>query len=168
MREPDLRRTDTPIKHEIKQLWQRSHEILNLALLGHKNKDIAKILNIEPQTVSNTLNSQLGKEALSRKREARDEEYENLRDDILDLSKKALNIYHELFGRPDVSDKLKKETADTVMLELSGLRVPTRIDKRSVHATATIEEIEEFKQRGMQAAREAGLLIDEEGDESQG
>lgn len=163
-REPDQRRVEGNRVVDIKQLWQRSHEILNLALLGHKQEQIAKMLCLHPSTVSNTLNSTLGKEALAERREARDQEYEELYEEVMDLTKKSLEVYKDILDResadPEVSLKMKKETADTVVLELSGLRAPTKIDSRHVGVHLTSEEIEQFKQRGLAAAKASGKLID--------
>ena len=66
-REPDKRRVPTEERktYDIQSLWQRNHEIINLAARGFNNVTIAEILNINPQTVSNTLNSELGKRKLS-------------------------------------------------------------------------------------------------------
>jgi len=169
-REPDKRRErknkDGSRRYDIKQLWQRSHEILNLALLGYKQVEIAEYLRIDPQTVSNTLNSTLGMESLANKRELRDEEYEKLRDDVLDLTKKSLKVYDQILKNESENTKLKKETADTVVLELSGLRVPTRIDSRSLNYSLSTEELAAFKQRGIAAAKAAGKLIEVEGETS--
>ena len=167
-RESDKRRErldeDGKRRYDIKQLWQRSHEILNLALLGHKQSDIARILNITPQTVCNTLNSTLGKEAIAERRQERDAEYEELQDEVMSLTRKSLAIYNKILeteNGPNMNvTRLGKETADTVVLELSGLKVPTRIDTRSVHATLTTEELEEFKRRGIAAAKAAGKLVE--------
>ena len=163
-READLRRERTDEdgrrRYDIKQLWQRSHEILNLALLGHKQTDIAKLLNIAPQTVCDTLNSTLGRETLAERRQARDAEYEGLRDEVMELTRKGLKVYDQILRDESESAKLKKDTADTVILELSGLRVPTRVDSRSIHTTLTAEELEEFKRRGAEAARAAGKLVE--------
>ena len=73
---------------------------------------------------------------------------------------KALNTYHQLFDTPSVDDKLKKETADTITLDIAGMRAPTKVDSRSLHMHATVEEIEEFKKRGFDAARESGMDIE--------
>lgn len=167
-REPDERRErkskDGSRSFDIKQLWQRSHEILNLALLGHKQVDIAKMLDIHPQTVSNTLNSSLGMQNISDKRKSRDEEYAELHEDVMELTRKSLKTYHEILDNPSEGSKLKKETADTVVLELSGIRVPTRIDSRSVNFSLSSEEIAEFKRRGIEAAKAAGKLVEIEGE----
>ena len=57
--------------YDVKQMWQRTHEIVNLAARGYKNVEIAEILNIHPQTVSNTLNGKLGQLKLSELRKER-------------------------------------------------------------------------------------------------
>lgn len=161
MREPDLRRNDEGRKtHDVKQLWQRTHEIINLVAEGRKHTEVAEILGITPQTVSNTVNSELGMQKLSELRKKRDEDtYDHVKE-IDKLTKKALVVYHEIFDDKTESAGLKKKTADTVTLELSGLRVPTRIQSQSFNTVATLEEIEEFKKRGIAAARESGMIID--------
>lgn len=169
-REFDKRRErlneDGSRRFDIKQLWQRSHEIINLALLGHKQVEIAKMLDIHPQTVSNTLNGTLGTEVLSDKRKERDEEYEELHDEVMELTRKSLAVYNQILDSETEGMKLKKETADTVVLELSGIRVPTRIDSRSVSMSLTPDEIAEFKRRGIEAARKAGKLAVVEGEDN--
>jgi len=161
-REIDKRRSDRSGTYDIKQLWQRQHEILGLALQGWKHKDIAKFLNITPATVSNALNSSLGKEKLSNLREERDEHYVKLNEEIKALTLKAMKTYHQLFDSPSTDAKLKKETADTVSLDIAGLRAPTKVDSRHLSITATPEEIAEFKRRGLKAARESGMLVEVE------
>ena len=164
-REPDKRRKEVGQRHyDVKQLWQRSHEILNLALLGYKQSEIAKQLNITTMTVSNTLNSSLGMKAISEKRKTRDEEYEELQEDVMELTRKSLKTYHEILDSETESLKLKKDAADTVVLELSGMRVPTRIDSRSMSFSLSAEEISEFKRRGVEAARAAGKIVEVEGE----
>jgi len=161
-REPDKRRTGERKVYEIKAMWQRNHEIVNLAARGYKQTDIAEILNITPATVSNTLNSMLGEKKLSEIRKGRDEEAKVVTEKIRVLTDKALRTYHEIFdddsGECNLNDK--KKVADTVLLELSGLRAPTRIQSTSANYTLTKEELEAFKERGVKAARESGFIID--------
>ena len=166
MREPDERRVDELERktYNIKQLWQRNHEIVNLAARGFKQTEIAEILNINPQTVSNTLNSELGQHKLSEIRLERDEEAKKVSEKIRVLTNKALQVYHEIFDDEsgECTLKDKKGTADTVLLELSGLRAPTRIHSQHISTTLTSEELEEFKRRGIQAARESGMIVEVE------
>lgn len=165
-KEPDkrLKPIEERKRYEIKRLWQRNHEIVNLAARGFKNTEIAEILNITPATVSATLNSELGMRKLSELREARDDEAKKVTEKIRILTNKALRIYHEIFddesGECTLRDK--KAAADTVLLELSGLRVPTKVQSQSIHTVLTKDEIEELKRRGIEAARESGLLASSE------
>ena len=174
--EPDNRRRadqyeegeKEPLSYEIKQLWQRSHEIVNLSATGYKNKEIAQILNISPITVSNTLNGKLGQHKLSEIRGDRDQEAKKTVEKIRVLTNKALNIYHDIFdnedGRATIKDQ--KAVADTVVLELSGLRVPTKVQSHSVHTNLTKDEIDAFKIRGNQAAQSTGIVIDIESEDA--
>lgn len=162
MRDVDNRTSGREGTHDIKRLWQRSHEIIGMALQGFKQTEIAKILNITPTTVSNTLNSSLGKEKLSDMREERDDEYKKLNKEIKKLALEATATYHQIFSTPSIDAKLKKDTADTVLLDIVGLRAPTKINSTSFSYKATPEEIEEFKRRGIEAARESGMLIEAE------
>ena len=160
-REEDQRRVPETIRPDIKSLWQRNHEIVNLAASGFKGTDIAEILSITPQTVSNTLNSELGMKKLSEIRGERDDEAKKSAEKIRVLTNKAIDTYHKIFDNEsgEFSGEQQRKTADNVVNELSGLRAPTRIESRSVHTIATLEEIEEFKKRGLAAAKESGMIV---------
>ncbi len=160
VREPDKRCTNRSTRWDIKRLWQRSHEIIRLALTGMNQIDIAKVLGLSAATVSNTLNSQIAKEKLSTMREALDKSTINVSLEVGRLAEKAIATYDEIFDNDTVGLKLKKETADTVLMDLGGHRAPTKIDSRQFSMTATLEEIEEFKSRGMAAAKESGMIIE--------
>lgn len=164
-RDVDLRRTPEGVprkQYQIKALWQRSHEIINLAARGFKQCDIAEILNISEACVSMTLNSELGRKKLSEIRNVRDEDAKKTSEKIRILTAKALEKYHEIFDNEDGSATLKdqKDVADTVLLELSGLRAPTKFQSSSINMTLSKEDIESFKSRGREAVKEAGLLVD--------
>ena len=164
VREVDKRRSPKPYSPDIKQLWQRSHEILGLSLQGFNNVDIAKTLNISKVCVSQTLNSELGQKKMADLRDKRDGGYVDVAKKIAELSEKALKTYEEIFDSDTISQNLKKATADTVLMDLGGHRSPTKIDNRSVNVTASLEEIEEFKRIGHKAAEEAGYLIEIDGE----
>ena len=163
-RDVDLRRVEQEEKktYNIKQLWQRSHEIINLAAQGYKNTDIAEILGITPACVSLTLNSELGQKKLSDIRQDRDADARKTSEKIRVLTAKAIQTYHEIFDNESGEATLKdrKDVADTVLLELSGLRVPTKTQTQSISTVLTASEIEAFKNRGRKAADEMGIVID--------
>lgn len=163
-REPDKRRNPERKTYDIKSLWQRNHEILNLAARGFKQCEIAEILSIHPQTVSNTLNSELGERKLSDLRLERDAEAKKVSEKIRVITNKALDTYHQIFDDEDgqVSLKDKGEFATSFLNNMSGLKAPTRIQATHGHMVLTPEELEAFKQRGLAAARESGLIVDVE------
>jgi predicted transcriptional regulator len=153
---------DKPRKVEIQSLWQRSHEIVNLAARGLKYEEIASFLNISRQCVSDTLNSELGKHKLAEIRRCRDEETKVVSEKIRHLTNKALKVYNDIFddesGECNLNDK--KKAADTVILELSGLRAPTKVQTTNTSMQLSKEDLERFKARALKAAEEAGIVID--------
>ena len=163
-REVDLRRAQEGEKkrYEIKSLWQRNHEIINLAAQGFKSVDIAEILGVTPTCVSITLNSELGERKLSDIRLGRDEEAKKTSEKIRVLTAKALQTYHEIFDNESGEATLRdrKGVADTVVLELSGLRMPTKVQTFSTSTVLTANEIKAFKERGIKAAEQVGVIID--------
>jgi hypothetical protein len=167
MRETDYRRDEAGRKtHEIKQVWQRNHEILRLALLGHKYVDIAATLSISAQTVSNTLNSQLGMEKLSEMRAKRDADSIEVAEEVKKLFPKALEIYEEILysNSDEVSHELKLKAANNVLMDLGGHKAPTKIQGQFVHGHLTAEDLNVIKERGKEAAKARGLLVIEEDD----
>jgi hypothetical protein len=155
---------------EIKQLWSRHHRIVNLAAEGFKQNDIAEILNITPQVVSNTLNSVLGEEKLSKVLKDRDEETKLHLARVEELKVKALKVYHEVFDGQDeygnvipATIKERLHAADVVTLEFAGMKSATKIQTSGVVLTGS--EILEFRKRGLDAAKSAGYIIDVECEE---
>lgn len=160
MTSKDRRRKPQRKYEDIKMLWQRQHEMLGLYLSGMSQKEVADRLGVTPYSVSMAVNSELGQKKISEMREKRDEDYIDVSKKIAELSEKALAVYEEIFDSDTISYNLKKSTSDTVLMDLGGHRSPTKIDSRSVNLTASIDELEEFKQAGLRAAKESGFLID--------
>lgn len=147
--------------YDIKSLWQRNHEILRLALFTPKHKEIARILGITEATVSNTLNSELGRKKLSQMRLKRDEDTVDVMKEVAKLLPKALETYEKILDGDNITP-LQKATADTLTMDLGGYRAPTKIQSRGTTLHLTPKEIEEFVTRGKAAARSAGMIVDAE------
>jgi DNA-binding CsgD family transcriptional regulator len=148
--------------YDIKNLWARHHEILNLHSMGYKGSEIAEMLGISPVTVSIALNSTLGKERTAELRAIRNGEVEQRLEQVRILTDKALALYHGVLddaahGTATLDQQLA--VADKVVLELSGMRVPAKVDSRHVTAVLTSEQLSEFNRRGIEAAKSAGLVI---------
>ena len=169
VREPDLRRSSNRTHREIKSLWSRNHEIINLAVRGHKQTVIAEILNINISTVSDTLNSELGERKLSELRFGRDEEAKVVAEKIRVLTDKALVVYHEFFDdeKGELGIKDKREGAKDFLNDMSGLRAATKVHSLSASVQLTRQELEEFKQRGIQAAKDSGMIVEAEVEEAE-
>ena len=149
---------DEPRSHEIKKLWQLHHEIINLHVLGVRHGTIAAILGVTPQTVSNCVNSQVSQEKIQELREIRDGQTKDRLIQIKLLTDQALKTYFELFNDPNCTIDQRIKVADTVALELSGLRVPTKI--ASVGVVLTGEELADIKKRGFEAMKANGTIVD--------
>jgi len=162
VRTPDKRRAEPEDRktYNIQQLWQRTHEILNLTLLGMKETEIAKTLNIHPQTVSNTINSDLGRKKLSELRQERDKDFTKVAEEVSKLFPLAMETYQRILEGEEKS-KLQKETADTILMDIGGYRAPTKIQGEHVHAYLDKDAIEELKKRGIEAARASGMLVED-------
>ncbi len=167
-REEDRRRVSShedKSTYDIRNFWQRHHEIVNLASRGFKQTEIAEILGITPQTVSNTLNSTLGEQKLSEVRKERDEDAIITRERIRVLKDQALKVYQDLFDNVDGSASIRERlhAADVVTLELAGMKAPTKIQSSSV--TLTGEELLALKERGLKALKDSGFTVNIESEE---
>jgi predicted transcriptional regulator len=162
IRETDKRRAPSGERktYDVKQLWQRSHEILRLALVVPKHKEIARLLGISEATVSNTLNSELGRKKLSKLRLARDNETLDVAKRVAELLPKAIDTYERILDGDPTITKMMKETADTISMDIGGYRAPTKTQTATLHMTPA--ELAEFKERGKAAARSAGLIVEAE------
>jgi hypothetical protein len=170
MREPDQRRVDPEERktYEAKAFWQRHHEIVNMAATGMKNVEIASVLNIDPQTVSNVLGSKIAEKKLSELRLIRDGNTKERLAQIEVLTQKAIETYHGILENESGEATLKdrKEVAKDILTEFSGLRVPTKIQGQFVGVQMTPEDFAAFRARGIASSKEAGLVVsDEEGED---
>ncbi len=147
--------------YDIKSLWQRNHEILRLALFTPKHNEIARILGITEATVSNTLNSELGRAKLSMMRLKRDEDSIDVMKEVGRLLPKAIDTYEKILDGENMTP-LQKATADTLTMDIGGYRAPTKIQSRGTQLHLTASEIAEFVTRGKAAAKSAGMIVDAE------
>lgn len=155
---PDRRRSPER-KFDIKQLWQRNHEIIRLAFLGWKHKDIADHLGITAVTVSNTVNSTLGKDKLNLMTGNRDAETLDVMEEIQSMVPKALKVYDKILDEDSqASMTLQKNTADTVLKDILGNVAPKKFEGRFMHAHLGEETLDRIKERGRAAAAAAGVL----------
>lgn len=160
----DNRRAVDRKTYDIKSLWEKNHEILRLKFLGWKNHEIAGRLGLTEATVSNTVNSSLGKKKMGMLQDARDADTVDISKKLADLAPAAVAVYEDILAEESAATlHLKKSTADTILKDLLGYAAPKKIEGRFAHAHIDVETIEEIKRRNRAAAAAAGILVEGEG-----
>ena len=96
-------------KYQIKELWDRHHEINRRILLGQKNKEIAEDLNISEATVSYTKNSKLAQDELNVLKAARDASSVDVARQIKEIAPRALEVLEEVMEGDDSSYYVEKD-----------------------------------------------------------
>lgn len=152
--QPDRRFNGSGRKYQIQQLWDLHHEIIRLALLGWKHLEIARELGVTGATVSNCLNSEIGRRHLELMRNARDAESIDLATEIRNNAPRAFKLLMELM---DDDTTATKERIAIAMdnLNRAGYMPPKVVEGHFIHAHLTRQEIDEIKSR----ARESGMMV---------
>ena len=150
----DRRRADreTRCNYDPIALNERHQEIINLHVLGIPNVKIAESLGVTKVTVSNAINSTLGREKSAMMRGSRDADTVDVAKRMQEIIPKALRIYEKILseemspntpahGGADI--KLQEKTATTVLKDFSGMAVPKKLVVG--HAMLTPELLDEIK-----------------------
>jgi hypothetical protein len=138
-------------KYEVQHLYDKHHQVLRLTALGTmKPKDIARIVNLSPQMVSNIVNSTIGQDILKVIRGSLDKQLIDISQAIKELAPRAVETISELLESEDARVRLK---AATDILDRSGYAAPKNLNISHTHRVSQ-EDIEEIKRRCM----ESGLL----------
>lgn len=148
-------------EYEIQHMWERHHEIVRLTLLGHDQKSVAQMLDITPQTVSNTLNSKMVRDKLQILRAERDASSVDVAAAIKNLAPKAIEMMDRLLDPDQGAPANVQLRAATDMLDRNGYAAPKVVETRNIHGVFSKEDLEEIKKRGRQLAIEAEIIVDE-------
>ncbi|GIV03931.1 MAG: hypothetical protein KatS3mg015_2761 [Fimbriimonadales bacterium] len=143
------------------------HKVINLHFLGYTADQVAQETGLSPEYVKWILKGRVAQLKLAEMQAAVDKETLDLRQKIEALVEPALEVYRQILEEPEVVGadiRLRKRTADTVLLDLAGKGAPKRMDVRQTHVKLTLDELAELKSRGIQEARKAGVLVLEEGE----
>jgi len=113
---PYLSKTVKKNTPQIQRLWGKQKEIIRLSASGlYTNKEIAEIVGVTPQTVSNIINSELGQSQIEILQGMRDAEAVDVSIMIKKLAPIALSIQQELMLSPDEKSELKSRIADSIL-----------------------------------------------------
>lgn len=137
-------------KYNIKKLWELHSAIAENVALGKTNVEISEQLNITPQTVSNVRNSPIGRDKVQILTAAMDAETIDIGRRIREFAPKALEYLEKIIeGRePGASTALRAKIASN-HLARAGYGEITKV--HSLNATVNKDDIEEIKQRAMEA-----------------
>ena len=133
-------------KYSITHLWSIHHEILRRVFLGQKAPVIARILGITTQTVSNTINSDLGKQILERMHEKGEDSVVDVKKRILEHAPEALNVVIDTMKDEQEDSKLRTKLAQDI-LDRAGLGAPRKIEGEVTHALFGDADVLEMQKR---------------------
>ena len=148
-------------KYQIKELWDRHHEINRRILLGQKIKEIAEDLNISEATVSYTKNSKLAQDELNVLKAARDASSVDVAMQIKEIAPRALEVLEEVIEGDDSSLSLKAKVA-TDLLDRAGHSAPKKMIGAMMHEHFTKDDIIKIKERAKTIGKLNGNVIEGE------
>lgn len=127
--------------------------------MGWDNKEIAEALDVTPQMVCYTKNSQLGQEKLGLMRASADANAQAAMAEVQALLPKALQTMREILEKDEV-DYSQKRLAAQDLMDRGGLKP---VEKSvNVNRNVSKEELDEIEEEQMNAARETGNLVETE------
>ena len=142
-------------------MWELHHEIVRRLVLGQKNTEIAKALNVTPVMVSYTRNSKVVQKQLDLMSAARDADTLDIAIRIRENGPAALTLLEDIIGDRGATYgiALAARTAES-MLDRGGYAAPRKIDAVVAHFTK--DEIEELKRQAVESSKDSGMIIDGE------
>lgn len=134
-------RTSLP---DIQRLKPIHYEILRLSFLTYNRMEIAQLLNVSEQTITNTINSTLGQRELARLQANNEEQTMVLKQRIAEVRPRALKILVEDMENGDVSPAVRSSNAKYILGELGGLTIRDNADKPNNITPAQMETIKQL------------------------
>lgn len=101
--------------YSLKRLWGNQEEICRLFALGTKRQILAEKFGVTPQTISNIVNSDLGRRKIAVLQGKNDIEATDVQSRIRALQPVALETFEELLLDSNSSPKLQKEIASEIL-----------------------------------------------------
>lgn len=150
----DRRRTGNK-NYALKTVQERHQEIIRLVAIGRlSNEEIASVVGVTPQTVSNVRNSRLAKSKIKIITKARDIGAMDVRKDLDGLEPLAVQTLRDCMESPDAPFNVKSRVALGVISDIGGYGKGGKRGRRST--TVVAQYIEEV----VQSAREQGILAE--------
>ena len=134
--------------YHIEELWESHNEICRRLALGQKAVDVAREMNISPQTVSNVRNNPLARARIDALMEARDKEVEDIVMTVRAMAPTALEVLQrtmEVGMSGDLQEKDSRKDAISAAKEILGHAIPKKVEAEVLHGHLTLEQIERMK-----------------------
>ena len=144
----------------VREMNERHHEIARMVLLGYKNVDIAKILNISKEFVCAVRNAPPVKEQVAILAGARDAETVDVAKQIQQALPDCVKYLVETVPDADISDNLRSRNAFG-LLAVGGHGPAKNINVKGVHAVLTADDIKEIRENAANVAIEIGIMAEE-------
>lgn len=143
----------------ITALHDQHHHMARLLVLGYSNVEIAKLLGITPQTVSNIKNSPIVLAATDELAGKADEEAVDIRKEIAEFAPKCVEALKEVIENEDgrTSSKTRADAAIR-MLGLAGYVAPKNVNVKAMHGHFDVTQM--IRDRAQQIA-ESDILTDD-------
>ena len=145
----------------VREMNERHHEIARMVLLGYRNTEIAKILNISKEFVCAVRNAPQVREQVAILAGARDSETVDVARQIQTILPDCIKYLSETINDSDISDNLRSRNAFG-LLSTGGHGPAKNINIKGVHAILTADDIKEIRASAENVAIEIGLMKDEE------
>lgn len=155
----DRRRNLSGRRYQPKQLNEKHHEILRLAMLGYSNVDIAERLSCTPATVSIVRNSGLGKQHASLLRAEADYSALETAKRIRELAPDAIEAIQQIMMDDEMPANVRLSAAKDI-LDRAGYGAPKQVNVSSTTLNLTGDDLEGLKAIALQRAQANGMVID--------
>jgi len=160
-REPDQRRNNGEDRKtfEVNEMWEMHHEIVRLLVMGMKNVEICKVLNVSQPMVSYVRNSKVVKDHLAIMRSARDADTIDVARDIREKAPKALALLESIIDDQGETHSmaLVAKTAES-WLDRAGHGAIKTVKVAGAVAHFTADEIMDIKRAANEEAEMANMI----------
>lgn len=148
-------------RYDAKKLTELHHNILRLHMLGYKGREIAEKLGCSTMTVSNALNSSLGRFQTSIIRAELDGTAVEAAKQIRQLAPKAIRLIEEVMDDDEAPISVRLRAAQDA-LDRAGFAAVKKVDMRNTSVSLTKDDLESLKQAALERAQASGLVVDVE------
>lgn len=142
-----------------KKMREHYNEIVRRIILGEKNIDIAKAVDLSAMVVSKVRNSPMVQEKIRLLELQRDANTVDIARDIRKLAPDALKVLQDLMVNAQTNPNVRSNIAKD-LLDRAGHGAVKKTESKNLHAHLTSDELSGIKERALEAGRASGMVID--------